>query len=55
MAKKNKKNLSKQPENSKSGWETVYSGFILIMLCFFVMLSSFATMQEFKVMRGKEF
>lgn len=51
MAKKNKKNLSKQPENSKSGWETVYSGFILIMLCFFVMLSSFATMQEFKVMR----
>lgn len=51
MAKKNKKNTSKDSGSSGGGWEVVYSGFILIMLCFFVMLSSFATMEEAKVMR----
>ena len=51
MGKKNKNNSSKHPEGSGAGWEIVYSGFILIMLCFFVMLSSFATMEEAKVMR----
>jgi chemotaxis protein MotB len=52
MGKKNKKNSSKPSGNSGGGgWEVVYSGFILIMLCFFVMLSSFATMEEAKVMR----
>lgn len=33
------------------GWEIVYTGFILILLCFFIMLSSFATMQEAKIAR----
>ena len=51
MANKNKKNASKDSGSSGGGWEIVYSGFILIMLCFFVMLSSFATMEEAKVMR----
>lgn len=51
MAKRNKKNSSKDSGGSGGGWEIVYSGFILIMLCFFVMLSSFATMEEAKVMR----
>ena len=51
MARKNKKNSSKDSGKSGGGWEVVYSGFILIMLCFFVMLSSFATMEEAKVMR----
>jgi len=32
------------------GWEIVYSGFVLILLCFFIMLSSFSTMEEAKVM-----
>ena len=51
MAKRNKKNSSKNSGSSGGGWEIVYSGFILIMLCFFVMLSSFATMEEAKIMR----
>jgi len=52
MKKKNKKNFLKRSDKSSGGgWEIVYSGFILIMLCFFVMLSSFATMEEAKVMR----
>jgi len=29
----------------------VYSGFVLILLCFFIMLSSFSSIQEAKVMR----
>jgi chemotaxis protein MotB len=32
------------------GWEIVYSGFAMILLCFFIMLSSFSTMQEARVM-----
>ena len=31
------------------GWEIVYTGFILILLCFFIMLSSFATMEKSKI------
>ncbi len=34
-----------------SGWEIVYTGFILILLCFFIMLCSFSTMQQSKVTR----
>jgi chemotaxis protein MotB len=37
--------------NSGAGWEIVYSGFILIMLCFFIMLCSFSTMEQAKIMR----
>ena len=40
-----------QDETSGGGWEVVYSGFVLILLCFFIMLCSFASMEESKVMR----
>ncbi|MBA3029239.1 MAG: OmpA family protein [Desulfobacteraceae bacterium] len=33
------------------GWEIIYSGFVLIMLCFFIMLCSFSTMETSKVTR----
>jgi chemotaxis protein MotB len=33
------------------GWEIVYSGFVLILLCFFIMLSSFASIEQGKVVR----
>lgn len=33
------------------GWQVVYSGFVLILLCFFIMLSSFATMEKAKVLQ----
>ena len=36
---------------SGGGWELIYTGFILIMLCFFIMLSSFSSVESAKVMR----
>ncbi|MCF8143247.1 MAG: flagellar motor protein MotB [Deltaproteobacteria bacterium] len=36
-------------EASGPGWEVVYTGFILIMLCFFIMLCSFSTIEKSKV------
>ena len=46
-----KKSLNISGNSSGGGWEIVYSGFILIMLCFFIMLCSFSTMEEAKIMR----
>jgi chemotaxis protein MotB len=43
--------VKKSEDSAGSGWEIVYSGFVLILLCFFIMLSSFSTMQEGKVMQ----
>ena len=40
MAKRKSKGGSSGP--AAGGWEGVYSGFILIMLCFFIMLCSFS-------------
>lgn len=52
MRKRNKDDQTNRSDESPGrGWEIVYSGFILILLCFFVMLSSFATMEEAKIMR----
>ena len=52
MKRKNQRSgLKNDDSNSGAGWEVVYSGFILIMLCFFIMLCSFSTMEEAKVMR----
>ena len=52
MSRKNRKSGSKNSdESSGGGWEIVYSGFVLILLCFFIMLSSFSTMEEAKVMQ----
>ena len=47
-----KKTRSENPSKiAKDLWAIVYSGFVLILLCFFIMLSSFATMEETKVLR----
>ncbi|MGD2184598.1 MAG: flagellar motor protein MotB [Desulfobacterales bacterium] len=52
MARKNKKYGSKNSdESSGKGWEIIYTGFILIFLCFFIMLSAFSTIEEAKVMQ----
>lgn len=47
--KRGRKNNSE--DFSGGGWEIVYSGFVLILLCFFIMLSSFSSMEEAKIMR----
>ena len=52
MSRKNRKSGSKKSDDSSGGgWEIVYSGFVLILLCFFIMLSSFSTMEEAKVLQ----
>jgi len=52
MRKKSKLNGSNgSKDSSAGGWEIIYTGFVLILLCFFIMLSSFATMEEAKVMK----
>lgn len=52
MSKRHRHDASKKGDgDSGPGWEIVYSGFILILLCFFIMLCSFSTMEEAKVMR----
>ncbi len=38
-------------DRPKDGWQIVYTGFILIMLCFFVMLTSFASLDPSKITR----
>jgi chemotaxis protein MotB len=48
--KKRRYGAKKSEDSSGSRWEIVYS-FVLILLCFFIMLSSFSTMQEAKVMQ----
>jgi chemotaxis protein MotB len=49
--KKQRSELKNDDSGSGGGWEVVYSGFILIMLCFFIMLCSFSTMEEAKIMQ----
>jgi len=52
MSKKYKNTTSQDnDEHSSGGWEVVYSGFALILLCFFIMLCSFSSMEKAKVMR----
>ena len=50
MAKKRKKNETEEGSDV-GGWETVYSGFVLIMLSFFIMLSSFSSIEASKTMK----
>ena len=47
------KNVTSEDEDETScgGWEVTYSGFVLIILCFFIMLCSFSSMEEAKVMQ----
>ncbi|MBI9085898.1 MAG: flagellar motor protein MotB [Desulfobacterales bacterium] len=52
MVRNNRRGKSGQPpESGGGGWEVVYSGFALIMLCFFIMLASFSTMEKKKMLR----
>jgi chemotaxis protein MotB len=54
MSENHKKCNSKGKGDNSSegpGWEIVYSGFVLILLCFFIMLSSFASIEQGKVVR----
>ncbi|MFP3912854.1 MAG: flagellar motor protein MotB [Desulfobacteraceae bacterium] len=49
MGREDRKNGSKSRGASSPGWEIVYTGFILIMLCFFIMLCAFSTIEKSKV------
>lgn len=41
-----------EPNNARTdGWQIVYTGFVLILLCFFIMLTSFASLEEAKITR----
>jgi chemotaxis protein MotB len=51
MNRKNRKSgRNNSDDSSGGGWEIIYSGFVLILLSFFIMLSSFSTMEAAKVM-----
>jgi chemotaxis protein MotB len=39
---------------ASSGWQVVYTGFVLILLCFFIMLTSYASFEQAKVMQFTE-
>lgn len=39
------------PPHAAIGWQIVYSGFVLILLCFFIMLTSFTSIEESKVFK----
>jgi len=46
--------ILKQPQFQFAGiggWQIVYTGFILILLCFFIMLTSFASLERSKITR----
>ena len=49
LRKKSGAEAEQGPEGG--GWEIVYSGFAMILLCFFIMLSSFSSIEQTKVMR----
>jgi len=50
MSRKRKSTTSQDNDGLSSGaWEVVYSGFVLILLCFFIMLCSFSSMEKAKV------
>jgi chemotaxis protein MotB len=52
MSRHNRKSGSHNSDGSPGGgWEIIYTGFVLILLCFFIMLSSFSTMEAAKVMQ----
>ena len=50
-ASKKKGKNTKNEGSAGGGWQIVYSGFAMILLCFFIMMSSFSTMEEAKIMR----
>ena len=50
------KHFRRRPSNAAPtrGWQIVYTGFILILLCFFIMLTSFASLEKSKITRFVE-
>lgn len=42
---------SDQPTASSGGWQIIYTGFVLIMLSFFILLTSFASLEKSKITR----
>lgn len=40
-----------QPAASSGGWQIIYTGFVLIMLSFFILLTSFASLEKSKITR----
>jgi chemotaxis protein MotB len=52
MRQNNRKfGVRKSAGSSSGGLEIIYSGFVLVLLCFFIMLSSFSAMEEAKIMK----
>lgn len=47
--KRNKRRSAHSGGSIGGGWEIIYTGFVLILLCFFIMLCSFSTMEKSKV------
>lgn len=43
------KNQTESVPGDTGGWQIVYTGFILIMLCFFILLTSFASLEQSKI------
>ena len=52
MKKSQRRSGSKNPgDSSGPGWEIIYTGFVLILLCFFIMLSAFSNIEQAKVIQ----
>jgi chemotaxis protein MotB len=47
--RRNRYNTRSRPDIG--GWQLVYTGFVLILLCFFIMLTSFASLEQSKISR----
>lgn len=45
------KNSTRSISGALGGWQIVYTGFILILLCFFILLTSFASLEQSKITR----
>ena len=46
-----RKSKSGTSDSPGGGWEVIYTGFILIMLCFFIMLCSFSKTEKLKLQK----
>ena len=49
MARRWMQKRTRNTETDAGGWQVIYTGFILIMLCFFIMLTSFVSLQQSKI------
>ena len=44
-----KSQVPDNPQIQAGGWQIVYTGFVLILLCFFIMLTSFASLESSRI------